>query len=288
MCLRQRFKQLVKRILFRPVVQVPVYVPTLQCDLLRGRTALVTGGTSGIGKAIATAFANAGAQVIITGRNKQRLADVCQELGDRVRGFSLDLNQVEMFDQWVSRVGLFDILVNNAGVVDGSTFGDVKPDEYDRIVDTNLRGTYFFSQAVAKSWIAHGVKGNILNMCSTSSLRPADTPYPISKWGLRSMTIGFAKKLIPHGIVVNGLAPGLVSTERFCLDERLGIDNPGNPSGRLVTETEVANLAVVLVSGLSRMVVGDILYVGGGAGVVTFDDINLNSAVETSKCASGP
>lgn len=256
-----------------PVKVVPVMVPVLQADLLRGRRALVTGGASGIGLGVAEAFLNAGADVILAGRNERRLQAAKETLSrksDCVSIATLDVCDVKSLRRRLDGVGEFDILVNNAGYVGGGNFGATSEDEYDKALDTNLRGAYFLSQEVSKRWIESGIKGNILNICSASSLRPGDSPYILSKWGLRALTVGMAKRLVKHGIVVNGLAPGCTNTVQFSGGGNL--INTKNPSGRLVTVQEVANLAVVLVSTLSRMVVGDILYVTGGGAITTLDD----------------
>lgn len=256
----------------RPVKYVPVYVPVLESSLLQGRTALVTGGTSGIGLAIAKAYLRAGARVIISGRDAGRLKDAMSRLQSfgNVSMVVMDASRPESFGSILAGLDPFDILVNNAGYVGGGVFGSTEILEYEKVLDTNLKGAYFLSQVVSKRWIAAGVKGNILNICSASSLRPGNSPYILSKWGVRSLTVGMAKDLVKHGIVVNGLAPGCTNTERFSSDGHL--ENPKNPSGRMVTVEEVANLAVVLVSSLARMVVGDILYLTGGGAITTLDD----------------
>jgi len=253
--------------------KVPVSVPALMSDLLKGRRALVTGGSSGIGFAIAEAFLASGATVIITGRDGERLRQAAEKLARRgqVDCLVLDNLDTRAFQEAVAGCGDFDILVNNAGRVGGGRIGALTEADYDLTMDTNLRGPVFLSQAVARLWIGKNVRGNILNICSASSLRPACSPYVLSKWGLRALTLGMARQLVRYGIVVNGLAPGPTSTERFLH----GVDDIGRrhiPAGRLVTEREVANLAVIMVSGLARMVVGDVLYVTGGCGVTTFDD----------------
>ena len=252
--------------------QIPVYVPVLQCELLKGRTALITGGSGGIGYAIAEAFLTAGAKVIISGRNNEKLAEAVSKLSSKgeISSVQMDNTKPSSFGEILSGVADFDILVNNAGYVGGGDFGTTSKEGYDKALDTNLRGAYFLSQEVSKRWIESSVKGNILNICSASSLRPGDSPYILSKWGLRALTVGMAKRLIKHGIVVNGLAPGCTNTAQFSCDGNLV--NAKNPSGRLVTVQEVANLAVVLVSALSRMVVGDILYATGGGAITTIDD----------------
>ena len=256
----------------RPVKQVPVYIPVLESNLLKGRVALVTGGTSGIGFAIAKAYLRAGARVIIAGRDERRLAFASSQLqsaGD-VSTVVMDVACPDLFSSILEQICPIDILVNNAGYVGGGSFGSTEISEYEKVLDTNLKGAYFLSQVVSKRWIAAGVKGNILNICSASSLRPGNSPYILSKWGVRSLTVGMAKDLVKHGIVVNGLAPGCTNTEKFSSDGHL--ENPKNPSGRMVTVEEIANLAVVMVSPLARMVVGDVLYVTGGGAITTIDD----------------
>ena len=255
-------------------IQLPVRVPLLQTDLLRNRTALVTGATRGIGFAIAEAFSRAGANVIITGRDDGRVKDAIAELqksGGEICGFVLDVKNVSTFEKVLSGMPTFDILVNNAGFVGGAGFGATTEVEYDLTLDTNLKGHYFLSQCVAKDWIARGTHGNILNVCSASSLRPGTSPYILSKWGIRSLTIGMARQLIKYGIVVNGIAPGVTNTDQF-MHGAEDISKSSNPAGRMVTMEEVANMAVILSSSLCRMVVGDILYMTGGGGIVTLDD----------------
>ena len=253
--------------------QVPVYVPVLQSDLLKDRTALITGGSGGIGYAITGAFLRAGAKVIISGRNKEKLDEAVSRLTSigNVSYVQMDNTKPASFGTILSDVGTFDILVNNAGYVGGGAFGGTSESDYDAVLDTNLKGAFFLSQEVSRRWIANGTRGNILNVCSASSLRPGDSPYILSKWGMRSLTVGMAKQLIKHGIVVNGIAPGITDTDRFTNGED-NIGKSSNPSGRMVTKEEIANMATILVSPLCRMVVGDILYMTGGGAITTLDD----------------
>ena len=261
----------------------PVYVPVYHNELLKGRKALITGGTGGIGFAIARAFLDSGASVIITGRDQTRVNKAVEGLNGKdcigvCKGMVLDNRLVECFDVKIDEcnksIGDIDILVNNAGGFGGANYGHTKEEDWDRIIDTNLKGAYFLSQSLSEIWKAKKIKANILNVCSSSSLRPGQNPYIISKWGLRSMTLGLARSLISHGIVVNGIAPGPTDTDLMKgMANDSGIAWQANPAGRLVTRQEIANLAVVLVSDLSRMIVGDIVYTSGGAGVVTFDDV---------------
>lgn len=169
--------------------------------------------------------------------------------------------------------GRMDILVNNAGISGRAPFREADAADFDRVLNTNLRGAYLLSSLAARHMIERKIEGNILNVCSSSSLRPAISPYTLSKWGLRGLTLGLAKTLIPHGIVVNGLAPGPTHTPMLVADGYDGLELSSNPAGRYASAAEIANLAVVLVSALGRMVVGDVLYATGGAGTVTFDDM---------------
>lgn len=268
-------KRIIKRVartIRCELTQIPVYVPVFQSELLKGRTALVTGGGEGIGYAIAKAFLHAGAKVIIAGRNEEKLKKAVERLSSEgvVSYAQMDNTKPSSFGVAISNMFAFDILVNNAGYVGGGSFGNTQESEYDKVMNTNLKGAYFLSEIVAKKWMQNETKGNILNICSASSLRPGQSPYILSKWGLRSLTVGMAKSLIRYGIVVNGLAPGCTNTHKFSPNG--DIANPRNPSGRMVTVEEIANMAVILVSSLSRMIVGDVVYMTGGGAITTLDD----------------
>lgn len=281
-----KLKAVAKSIFIRKPKIVPLLVPVLESELLIGRCALVTGGTSGIGRAIAKAFVKSGAKVCITSRERKRAEIAAEEIVSEINGigrdrlFSMEMDnrKVDDFARNVNSVqemlGGLDLLVNNAGLVKGARFGTSKPDEFDEVLATNLKGAYFLSQCIAERWKSDGTRGNIINICSASSLRPGNSPYILSKWGLRSLTLGMARELIKYGIVVNGIAPGATATPHFVGDmSACGLEYPSNPSGRLASVEEIANLAVVLTSNMGRMVVGDILYATGGAGIITFDDV---------------
>lgn len=253
--------------------------------LLDRRTALITGGGSGIGYAIARAYLLSGAEIIITGRSQKKLdiakEKLMEETGCKeksVLAYVMDIRNAEQIDEeiesiWKKKNGFIDILVNNAGVLKGSAIGKTEVNHYDYIMDTNLRGTYFVSQSFANRLCENGIKGNILMIASSASLTPAISPYRISKWGIRALTAGLAKQLIPHGIVVNGIAPGPTATPMLGKKEDdVQMELSTSPSGRYVTCDEVAYFSTILVSDIARMVVGDLLYLTGGAGIVTFDD----------------
>ena len=189
----QRIYNTIRPILVQREKLVPIKIPVLTDTLLVGRRGLVTGGSSGIGLAIAQAMVRSGADVIVTGRDEKRLIEsikqirrMCRTSEQKVSGVQLDMTDITSFSSVLTEFGAFDILVNNAGYVGGGSFGDTKESEYDKVMDTNLKGAYFLSEAVSNSWIDNGTKGNILNICSASSLRPGRSPYILSKWGLRA------------------------------------------------------------------------------------------------------
>ena len=265
---------------FERVIKVPVYIPVFHGELLKGRRAFITGGSKGIGRAIAKAFLDSGCEVLITGRDENALNETITSLsanGASIHGMILDNTRPKEFADAVKSAfelyGVFDILVNNAGFTKGGYFGNCSEVQYDAVFDSILKGAWFLSQEFAAIWKRNHVKANILNICSASSLRPGQTPYICCKWAERAMTLGLAKNLVSSGITVNGLAPGLTSIERVHMEHHTeGLEWKKNPSGRYVTPEEVANMAVVLVSDLGRMVVGDVVYISGGGGVVTVDD----------------
>lgn len=272
----------------KPVV-CTTKIATLQTnELLKNRCALITGGTSGIGLAIAKTFLNAGANVIITGRNKERLDRVVDSINQPNRIFALviDNSKVESIEEgWLNalsivkdhQLGVIDILVNNAGV-NGGHLPNATESDYDIVMDTNLKGVFFFSQIAGKYMVERKVKGNILNVASSSSLRPAVSAYTISKWGIRGLTMGLARSLSKYGITVNGIAPGQTLTPMMTndIDSNSNIAKTDIPLGRWILPEEIANGALFLVSDLGRAVVGDILYMTGGAALLSYEDVSYD------------
>lgn len=255
-------------------------------ELLKGRCALITGGTTGIGFSIAKSFLNAGASVIITGRSEEKLRKAQLNLGcnGRVYTYVMDNQNVSNFrpvfermlnDVQLSGIDGIDILVNNAGVL-GATLPNATEQDYDKVLDTNLKGVFFLSQMFGKYMVDNGIKGNILNIASSSSLRPAISAYTISKWGIRGLTMGLARSLAPHGITVNGIAPGQTATSMLREDNIDNLVNTACPLGRWILPEEIANGAVFLVSNLGRAIIGDIVYMTGGAALLSYEDMNYD------------
>lgn len=245
--------------------------------LLSGRCVVVTGATSGIGLATAAACLRSGASVVVTSRDINRAKDACLRLGG---GFPamLDLSDAESIPDQVDELSRsvsaqIDALVNNAGILKGSAFGRTTVSDFDDIIATNLRGTYFLTQEMARRMVKDGVRGNICFVTSSSAYRPATNAYSCTKWALRGLVEGTAKMLAPHGIVVNAVAPGPTATAMLIGDNN-NIMAPRSPIGRYLTPEEIAEIIVTLLTDSSRGIIGDTIRMTGGSGVITFDDVD--------------
>jgi gluconate 5-dehydrogenase len=243
---------------------------------LDGRIALVTGSSAGIGLALARGLAQAGARVVLNGRDPARLAQARAELqgeGLAVASHGFDVTDRAAVDAAVEAIerdlGAIDILVNNAGMQRRTPFAEFAPADWEQLMRTNLDSVFHVSQAVTRRMIPRG-RGRIVNICSVMSElgRPGIVPYTASKGAVKMMTKGMATELGPLGITVNGIGPGYFQTE---LNRKL-VDDPAF-SGWLVGRTparrwgeveELAGAAVFLASEAGRFVNGHILYVDGG------------------------
>lgn len=282
-----KIKSVAKKIIskLQREVKTPVYIPVLSGKLLKNKTILITGGAGGIGYAIAERCLENGASVILAGRSNDKLVKAIETLTKKkyledqfVVPLVLNVKNIATIRKTITKaidtysIEKIDILVNNAGISMGQAVGKTAEADYDEVLDTNLKGTYFMSQEFSNYLVEHNIQGNILNITSVSGIRPAITPYMLSKWGITGMTEGLAKKLIKYGIVVNGIAPGPTATEMLAADgENLHYEK--SPAKRYADPVEIANLAVFLISDMGRMIVGDTVYITGGCGNLTVDDI---------------
>lgn len=289
MNVKKYVKKIVNNIIEPTIVQNKFYPQiciTQSSQILKNRTALITGGTSGIGYAIAKSFLLSGASVVITGRKYEKITIVCEKLKtetglDNVYGYELNNENVSIFDNAYTDIlsivpgNTIDILVNNAGVI-GSDFRWVTPDEFDRTLNINLKAPYFLSRLFVNDLLSKNKEGNILNIVSSSGIRPATSPYMLSKWGLRGLTEGLGRLLAPQGIIVNGIAPGPTATPMQPLQEDNDISWPKNLAKRMTTPEEIASMATMLVSSSCRTIIGDIIYMSGGGGNITNEDVTYN------------
>lgn len=261
---------------FKEEKLLPVYKPIDKNQILKDKVVLITGGTGGIGFAIAETAIASGAKIIISGTNEQKLASICEKLGDNAKPLSMNIGNIGSIEDCIERgIHLFpesriDILINSAGTHGDWDFN--KPDEetFDKVMDINVKGMYFVSNIVARHMIKNKIKGHILNVSSSSALRPAWTPYQISKWAVNGITKGLADYLLPYGIIVNGIAPGPTATEMVKKDGNKNLYYEAQPSHRFITAQEVANLATFMISNSGDMIVGDTFYITGGSGTISY------------------
>ncbi|MGL5434749.1 MAG: SDR family NAD(P)-dependent oxidoreductase [Lachnospiraceae bacterium] len=241
-------------------------------ELLKGKNAIVTGASRGIGKSIAKSMIASGATVIALGRNPEHLSKAKEEIcSEKYIPFPCDVSDVSRLSEYIREIssllddGKIDILVNCAGVKNGNDerFFDYTPEDFDFVVDTNLKGTFFWCQQVSKHMISNNVKGHIVNVISIKGLIGEASPYSVSKWGCTSLTKGLARILAPKGIVVNGLAPGGTKTDMADLSDDSMV-HLSTPSMRLADSNEMANVAVFLASDLGNNIVGDVIISDGG------------------------
>src|SRR5947209_13265869 len=189
---------------------------------LKGKAAIVTGGNSGIGKAIVLALAEGGANVVIDYVcNPQATEDLEQQvaaLGDKAIGVEADVSKVadlqRLIGSTVDNFGRLDIMVNNAGIETRSSVLDTTEEQYEKVLDINLKSAFFGTQVAAKQMVSQGGGGRIINITSVHEdwPMPGNTPYCLSKGGMRMLTRTAGVELAPHGITVVGVGPGAVDT----------------------------------------------------------------------------
>ena len=243
---------------------------------LTGQVAIVTGTSRGLGQYFARALARAGADLVLTSRRRETLApfeEEIQAMGRRTFAVPLDVRDhasiVNMVKEAEDAFGQIHILVNNAGCNVRKPALDVTWDDWNLILDTNLRGSFFVAQAVARGMISHGY-GRIINIGSVTSVfgYAGLAPYGASRGGVRQLTMSLADDWGKHGITVNCLAPGWFRTEQNkvmyqdqewveYLTERIPVKRPGQPN-------DLDGAVVFLASEASRYVTGQTLLIDGG------------------------
>lgn len=243
---------------------------------LTGRVAIVTGASRGLGQTFARALARAGADLVITSRELHRLTTFQHEIeasGRRVVPLTLDVRDEDsirlMADAANDAFGRIDVLVNNAGCNVRKKAADVTWEDWNLVLDTNLRGAFFVAQAVARYMLPRGA-GRIINIGSVTSVfgYAGLGPYGASRGGIRQLTMSLADDWGPHGITVNCLAPGWFKTEQNkvlyedaewvdYLVDRIPLKRPGRPE-------DLEGAVVFLASDASAYITGQTLLVDGG------------------------
>ncbi|MCT0230072.1 SDR family oxidoreductase [Synechococcus sp. CS-1324] len=246
--------------------------------LLEGKVAIVTGGNSGIGKAIVEALAHRGAKVVIDYRSHPEATEEIEReigsFGGSSFGVQADVAKLEdlqrLVDAAVEKYGRIDVMVNNAGIETRTSILTTTPDDYDKVLDVNLRGVFFATQFAARQMIAQGGGGRIINISSVHEdwPMPNNTPYCLAKGGMRMLTRTAALELAPHGITVVNVGPGAVATpinDATMKDPELMAKlDAAIPLGRMARPEEVASVVAFLASDAASYITATTIFADGG------------------------
>ncbi len=242
---------------------------------LSGRVALVTGSTRGIGRAIAQQLAASGATVVVTGRDEARAIEVAAEIagetGATVRGMGVDISDAAQAAAVVDRVekelGKLDILVNNAGLTRDNLIMRLKDEDWDAVLNANLRGAFVTCRAASRGMMKRRW-GRIINIASVVGIigNKGQSNYAASKAGLIGLTKSIAKELASRNVLANVIAPGFVETDMTAAmtPEAKATLSSGIPLERLGTPQDIAGMVTVLASDLGAYITGQVIVVDGG------------------------
>jgi NAD(P)-dependent dehydrogenase (short-subunit alcohol dehydrogenase family) len=248
----------------------------LQPDALAGKVAIVTGAGAGIGAGICESLVAAGAAVMIgyyrSGDGAGRLAGALRERGARVLTQVCDVRehaQVQaLFDAALAQWGRVDILVNNSGLTERVPLLEMTPEQWDRVLNINLRGAFFCTQRAALEMVRQGQGGRIVNLSSVHAFAatPLYAHYEASKGGINALTRACAMELAPHRITVNAIAPGTVEVGRYQSIPNYSRETwgPRIPIGRIGLPDDIGPLTAFLCTEAAGFVTGQIIYVDGG------------------------
>jgi glucose 1-dehydrogenase len=245
---------------------------------LKGKVAIVTGGNSGIGMAIALGLAKAGANIVIDYLVRPEATEALEReiaaLGDVAIGVKADVSNVtdlqRLVDTAVAKFGRIDIMVNNAGVETRTSVLDTTEEQYDKVLSINLKSAFFGTQIAAKQMLKQGDGGRIINITSVHEdwPMPGNTAYCLAKGGMRMLTRTAGVELAPHGILVVGVGPGAVATPINLSTMRdpalLAKLNAAIPIGRMARPEEIANVVVFLAGDGASYVTATTIFADGG------------------------
>jgi len=245
---------------------------------LHGKTAIVTGGNSGIGKSVVLALADQGANIVIDFiANEQATEDLEKQvatLGDKSIGVEADVSKVadlqRLIDSAVKAFGRVDVMVNNAGVETRTSVLDTTEDQYEKVMEINLKSAFFGTQLAAKQMIAQGGGGRIINITSVHEdwPMPGNAPYSLEQGGTRMLTRTAGVELGPHGVLVVGVGPGAIATpinvSTMADPEKMKTLDTAIPLGRMAQPEEIGSVVAFLAGTDCSYMTATTVFVDGG------------------------
>ncbi len=269
MSIKQYLKRGVKFVLCGvPVKNITANISYLQpnCCLV-GKKIIVTGGTRGLGAAMARKFVSEGASVLISGRNESVLCKSAKEIGCKY--LVLDMQDTSTFDGFISEANRLllgaDILVNNAGIsLHEQTFFDVTPKTFDEQFATNLRGSFFLTQSFTKLLLRENRSGSVLFISSETGETADIRPYGLTKVAMNSLVQGLASLFVKNNIRVNAIAPGITASDMTGVSHDGNLFFPRNTIERIYLPGEVAETACFILSDASKCISGQIIVCNNG------------------------
>ena len=246
--------------------------------LLKNKVAIVTGGNSGIGKAIVVELAKQGANVAVDYVSHPEAADAVERqvalLGDKAIGVEADVSKVadleRLIEATVKAFGRLDIMVNNAGIETRTSLLETTEEQYEKVLDINLKSAFFGTQIAAKQMIKQGGGGRIINITSVHEdwPMPGNTAYCLSKGGMRMLTRTAGVELAPHNILVVGVGPGAVASPinlaTMANPAEMAKLNAAIPLGRMAQPAEIASVVALLAGGGANYITATTVFADGG------------------------
>jgi len=236
--------------------------------------ALVTGAARGIGYACAEAIAETGARMVLADINGESASAAAEMVGNGADSMACDVRDPSqvgaLFDRIESDLGPVSILVNNAGIAVSAPFLETTPEQFRQVIDVNLTGTFLVTQRAAKTMVAEGIEGTIVNMSSVNAqvAIPSVASYCASKGGVMQLTKAAALALAPHNIRVNAVGPGSIDTAMMASvnadPEAMDMVMSRTPLKRMGTPREIGDVVAFLVSDKASYITGETIYVDGG------------------------